>query len=62
MYIDRDIDKTLLEWKHETSRKPLLVRGVRQCGKTSSVRNLAKTFKYYVEINLDKNDSSRFSS
>lgn len=57
MYIDRDIDKTFLEWKHETSRKPLLVRGVRQCGKTSSVRNLAKTFKYYVEINLDKNIS-----
>ena len=59
MYIARDIDTTLLEWKNEEERKPLLLRGVRQCGKTSSVRNLGSTFKYYVEINLEKNSSIR---
>lgn len=54
MYITRDIDKTLLEWKTSSRRKPLLLRGVRQCGKTSAVRNLSSSFEYYLEVNLEK--------
>ena len=54
MYIERDIDSYLYNWKNENRRKPLLLRGVRQCGKTSAVRNLAKKFDSYIEINLEK--------
>ena len=54
MYIKRDIDSYLLKWKNDNHRKPLLLRGVRQCGKTSAVRNLAKQFDSYIEINLEK--------
>lgn len=54
MYIQRSIDKVLTEWKDERRRKPLLLRGVRQCGKTSAVRELAKSFRNYVEVNLEK--------
>ena len=54
MYIARDIDKTLSDWKSEVGRKPILLRGVRQCGKTSAVRALAESFDSYVEINLEK--------
>lgn len=55
MYIKRDIDEKLLNWKNSNNRKPLILRGVRQCGKTSAVRNLSKEFDCYIELNLDKN-------
>jgi hypothetical protein len=54
MYISRNIDNILLGWKEAKNRKPLLLRGVRQCGKTSAVRELAKQFEVYIEINLEK--------
>jgi predicted AAA+ superfamily ATPase len=52
-YFKRKIDGTLLEWKNDKRRKPLMLRGARQVGKTSAVRNLSKSFKYYVEINFE---------
>lgn len=54
MYIGRDIDRVLLEWKTGKNRKPLLLRGIRQCGKTSAVRELSKSFDNYIEVNLEK--------
>ena len=53
-YTERHIDKALLEWKNSPKRKPLMLRGVRQCGKTSAVRHLAESFRNYVELNLEK--------
>lgn len=53
-YIDRKIDKYLLEWKEERPHKPLLLRGARQVGKSSAVRHLAKTFQYFVEVNFER--------
>ena len=52
-YYKRNIDKKLLEWKASQRRKPLLIRGARQVGKSSAVRHLGKEFKYFVEINLE---------
>ncbi|MDR0565933.1 MAG: AAA family ATPase [Prevotellaceae bacterium] len=52
-YFTRKIDAALLEWKNDSRHKPLMLRGARQIGKTSAVRNLGKTFKYYVEINFE---------
>lgn len=49
----RNIDKYLLNWKQNDSRKVMLLRGARQVGKTYSVRQLGKTFKYYIEINFE---------
>ena len=57
MYISRDIDTALKEWKDSNNRKPLLLRGVRQCGKTSAVRHLGEKFVSYVELNFDKKPS-----
>ena len=53
-YYKRHIDEKLLEWKNTPRRKPLLIRGARQVGKSTAVRELAKTFRYFVEINLEK--------
>ena len=57
MYIIREIDSTLTAWKNQENRKPLLLRGVRQCGKTSSVRYLSESFEHYAEINFEKQPS-----
>ena len=37
-YYNRIIDSELLAWKEEEKRKPLLLRGARQVGKSSSNR------------------------
>ncbi|MCL1969432.1 MAG: AAA family ATPase [Bacteroidetes bacterium] len=55
-YFSRKIDHELLLWTKEENRKVLLLRGARQVGKSSAVRNLSKSFKYYVEINFDDAD------
>jgi predicted AAA+ superfamily ATPase len=55
-YLQRNIDKDLLEWKNSGSRKPLLLRGARQVGKSSSIRELGKQFDYFFEINFENKD------
>ncbi|MDR1784000.1 MAG: AAA family ATPase, partial [Dysgonamonadaceae bacterium] len=55
-YLSRNIDADLLAWKNETERKPLLLRGARQVGKSSAVRNLAEKFDYFLEINFENKD------
>lgn len=54
MYLERNIDKELLNWKKETERKPLLVRGARQVGKSSSIRKLGESFDSYLEVNFEE--------
>jgi len=54
MYIKRLIDKYLIQWKESESRKPLLVRGARQVGKSSAIRNLGAGFETFVEINFEE--------
>ena len=55
MYFKRLVDSNLEIWKNDTFKKPLLLRGARQVGKSSAVRNLAKKFDYFIEINLEDN-------
>ena len=57
MYISRTIDKCLEEWAASQSRKPLLLRGARQIGKTTAIRHLAERFESFVEINFEDNAS-----
>ncbi len=57
MYLRRNIDKELLKWKSETNRKPLLVRGARQVGKSSSIRKLGESFNSFLEINFEEHRS-----
>ena len=37
MYLKRKIDNDLLVWKQDTDRKPLIIKGVRQIGKSESM-------------------------
>ena len=57
MYYPRLIDNYLKEWALRPTRKPLLLRGARQVGKSTAVRQLGKQFENFVEINLEKQPS-----
>lgn len=51
--LKRKIDKYLIEWKNSPEKKPLIVKGARQIGKTESIRNFAKSnYKSVIEINF----------
>lgn len=53
-YYQRHIDQHLAEWKENARRKPLLLRGARQVGKSCSLRHLGKSFDHYLEVNFEK--------
>ena len=59
IYYKRHIDAKLSEWKDSKRRLPLMIRGARQVGKSTAVRQLGRQFKYFVEINLEKQPSIR---
>lgn len=53
-YINRKIDSQLEEWKNNSRHKPLLLRGARQVGKSSSIRHLGRKFGSFIEVNFEK--------
>ncbi len=57
MYLTRKIDAYLSKWKADEDRKPLIIRGCRQIGKTESVLHFAqKNYKSIIEINFVRNE------
>ena len=53
----REILEDLKEWKDKPGRKPLLMTGVRQCGKTYIIEEFAReNFKSYVRINFEESE------
>lgn len=49
----RKIEETLLRWKENRNHKPLVIKGCRQCGKTSSVMDFAKrNYKHVVYLDF----------
>ncbi|MDF2698507.1 MAG: hypothetical protein K0Q49_63 [Haloplasmataceae bacterium] len=52
----RFIEKELLKWKNKEERKPLLILGAHQVGKTYSIKNFGiKNFKNLIYINFESN-------
>ena len=53
MYLRRKIDDYLVKWKEDGDRKPLIVKGARQIGKTESILEFAKkTYSSVININF----------
>lgn len=51
--LKRKVDKYLIEWKQNPERKPLIVKGARQIGKTESIKKFAENnYKYFININF----------
>ncbi len=46
----------LLDWKNKNRRKPLIVRGARQVGKTTLIHEFGKSYDNYLYFNLDDKD------
>lgn len=44
----------LLRWKADPDRKPLVVRGARQVGKSCLVRMFSRNYRRYAELNLER--------
>lgn len=54
--LKRKIEQTLIDWKNTEGRKPLIIKGCRQCGKTFSVQDFAKkNYKNVVYLNFFEN-------
>lgn len=51
----RDLSIILDTWRSSADRKPLLIRGARQVGKTWLVDELGKTFESYLKIDFEQN-------
>lgn len=52
----RKILQQLEEWKDKSHRKPLIVRGARQVGKTTAVTLFSRQFSTYIYLNLEQPD------
>lgn len=50
---DREALYYLNQWRQKENRKPLILRGARQVGKTTLVHLFSKNFKQYIYLNLD---------
>ena len=53
MYLKRKTDDFLAQWKSDPDRKPLIIRGPRQVGKTETIRRFAaENYENVIEINF----------
>jgi len=52
--IQRHAIKFLDEWAKNSDRRPLVLRGARQVGKTTLVNEFALKYSVYLKLNLDK--------
>lgn len=54
----RELFDKLLLWKDRPTRRPLILRGARQVGKTHLVREFAKAaFEHFIEVNFEENQA-----
>ncbi|MBQ2762248.1 MAG: AAA family ATPase, partial [Candidatus Methanomethylophilaceae archaeon] len=57
----RDIMSKLLEWKNNPEKKPLIIRGVRQCGKTYIMKEFGKdNYSDMAYFNFEQDDISKY--
>ncbi len=56
----RELIIQLRKWRDTANRKPLVLRGARQVGKTTLVREFAAEFDAFVSLNLEKGDAEIF--
>ena len=57
MYLRRKTDQFLQTWKKDEARKPLIVRGSRQVGKTESINHFAhQNYESVIEINFVRDE------
>jgi len=56
MYLARKLYDRLIDWKASERRKPLIIRGARQVGKSTLVRAFSTEYNLFIEINLERKE------
>lgn len=61
--LNRNILSELAQWKSSDQRKPLILRGARQVGKTTVVEMFSQTYTQFISLNLElQEDADPFKS
>ncbi len=60
MYFNRQIIYNLKQWKVKSNRKPLVLRGARQVGKTTVVKEFAKEYTQFISLNLERPEDIKY--
>ena len=55
---ERNLISELEKWAAKSNRKPLILRGSRQVGKTTLVDSFSQNFENYLYLNFEKNPSA----
>jgi len=59
MIYERKLTGELNQWKTSSSRKPLILRGARQVGKTTLIGMFAAGFDFFINLDLNKNEDKQ---
>lgn len=61
LYFERKMDTTLVKWKKDPYRQPLLLTGIRGAGKTTTVLHFANdSYKNVLYLNLENEEGRKF--
>lgn len=52
--LQRKAYRNLLKWKESKNRKPLIIRGARQVGKSTLINQFSQEFDYSISLNLER--------
>ena len=55
---ERELITQLRRWSEKTPHKPLVIRGARQVGKSTLVREFGREFDVFIEVNLELSDDA----
>ena len=58
--MDRTALQDLIKWKKSKNRKPLILRGARQVGKTTLVNQFSAEYSQYIYLNLERPEHIHF--
>ena len=56
--IHRQLIEELIKWSKRANRKPLVLRGARQVGKTTLIDEFGKGYDVYIKLNLEQSTDS----
>lgn len=54
----RSIISELETWKRKENRKPLIIRGARQVGKTTAIELFAKSYPHFIKLDLERKEDA----
>lgn len=56
---ERSVIRQLRAWKSRYGHKPLVLRGARQVGKTTVVKQFGQEFDAFIYLNLERESDAR---